>query len=244
MPVIRNQVKLLFLLFVAIFAGMNIIKAQDAEYYTVEGSVTSLAGDPLPGVAVSIPEDFKYAVTDEEGNFSIEALVGANIVFAKDGFLSVSKKVEFGVQNLQIILESVANYNQIAVAYGYRNKNELTHAVSSIGRGSLERNPVVNLSNAIVGRTTGITVLKNGGDEPGYDNSTIFVRGIGTFSSARSPLVLVDHIERDFTQLDAMEIESFSVLKDAAATVQYGIRGANGVVSVQTKRGFCWETGN
>jgi TonB-linked SusC/RagA family outer membrane protein len=238
MPVIRNKYKLLFLLFVAIFAGMNIIKAQDAEYYTVEGSVTSLAGDPLGGVAVSIPEDFKYAVTDEEGNFSIEALVGANIVFTKDGFLSVSKKVEFGVRNLEIILEPVANYNQIAVAYGYRNKNELTHAVSSIGRGSLERNPVANLSNAIVGRTTGITVLKNGGDEPGYDNSSIFVRGIGTFSSARSPLVLVDHIERDFTQLDAMEIESFSVLKDAAATVQYGIRGANGVVSVQTKRGF------
>jgi TonB-linked SusC/RagA family outer membrane protein len=238
MPVIRNKFKLLFLLFVAIFAGMNIIKAQDAEYYTVEGSVTSLAGDPLGGVAVSIPEDFKYAVTDEEGNFSIEALIGANIVFAKDGFLSVSKTVEFGVQNLQIILEPVANYNQIAVAYGYRNKNELTHAVSSIGRGNLERNPVANLSNAIVGRTTGITVLKNGGDEPGYDNSSIFVRGIGTFGSARSPLILVDHIERDFTQLDAMEIESFSVLKDAAATVQYGIRGANGVVSVQTKRGF------
>jgi TonB-linked SusC/RagA family outer membrane protein len=237
MPVIRNLSKLLLFLFVAVFAGMNIIKAQDTEYYTVEGHVSSVSGDTLAGVGVSIPEDFTYTVTDIDGNFSIEARVGANIVFTKKGYLNTSRTTEFGVRFLEVILEPVSE-SKIAVAYGHRSKNELTHAVSSIGPVNLERNPVPNLSNAIVGRATGITVLKNSGDEPGYDNSSIYVRGIGTFSNSRSPLVLVDHIERDFTQLDAMEIESFSVLKDAAATVQYGIRGANGVISVQTKRGF------
>jgi TonB-linked SusC/RagA family outer membrane protein len=130
----------------------------------------------------------------------------------------------------------------IDVGYGTRTKSELTHAISTLSAGNLEKTPVANLSNAIVGRTTGLTVIKNSGDEPGYDNSSIFVRGIGTFGSFVSPLLLVDNVERDFAQFDPMEIESFSVLKDAAATVQYGIRGANGVISVKTKRGFAGKS--
>lgn len=126
----------------------------------------------------------------------------------------------------------------IDVAYGTRTKAELTHAISFISAGSLEKTPVPNLSNAVVGRTTGLTVIKTTGDEPGYDNSSLYVRGIGTFNSYVSPLIMVDNVERNFAQLDPLEIESFSVLKDAAATVQYGIRGANGVINVRTKRGF------
>jgi TonB-linked SusC/RagA family outer membrane protein len=159
------------------------------------------------------------------------------------GLNSVPAQVTAGKTNpasgkLAAASDSTRNQEKIDVAYGTRTKLELTHAISVIRSGSLEKTPVPNLSNAIVGQTTGLTVIKNTGDEPGYDNSSIYVRGIGTFNTYLSPLMLVDDVERNFAQLDPMEIESFSVLKDAAATVQYGIRGANGVISVKTKRGF------
>ncbi len=137
-----------------------------------------------------------------------------------------------------IIPETETTQEMVDVAYGKRSKESLTHAISVINSSSLEKSPVPNLSNAITGRATGLTVIKGSGDEPGYDNSSIYIRGIGTFNSFRAPLVMVDNVVRDFTQLDPMEIESFSVLKDAAATVQYGIRGANGAINVRTKRGF------
>ena len=135
-------------------------------------------------------------------------------------------------------IEGVLKEEMIDVAYGKRTKAGLTHAISVISASGLEKTPVPNLSNAITGRATGLTVIKSSGDEPGYDNSSIYVRGIGTFNSYRAPLIMVDNVVRDFTQLDPMEIESFSVLKDAAATVLYGIRGANGAINVRTKRGF------
>ncbi len=134
--------------------------------------------------------------------------------------------------------DSVGKEQLIDVGYGTRTKSSLTQSISIISAGSLERTPVPNLSNAIVGRATGLTAIKTTGDEPGYDNSNIYIRGIGTFNSFVSPLFIVDNVERNFSQLDPLEIESFTVLKDAAATVQYGIRGANGVINVRTKRGF------
>jgi len=134
--------------------------------------------------------------------------------------------------------DTTLNSKLIDVGYGKRTKAELTHAISTITASTLEQTPVPNLSNAIAGRATGLTVIKQSGDEPGYDNSSIYLRGIGTFGSTSAPLLMVDHVERDFRQLDPMEIESFSVLKDAAATALYGMRGANGVIHVRTKRGF------
>lgn len=162
------------------------------------------------------------------------ALAGFNSVTAQDK----NGQATPGSATPADTLKPAGTEEIIDVAYGTRTKSELTHAVSVIRAGALEKTPVPNLSNAIVGRTTGLTVIKTTGDEPGYDNSAIYVRGIGTFNGFLSPLVLVDNVERDFTQLDPLEIESFSVLKDAAATVQYGIRGANGVIHVKTRRGF------
>lgn len=163
------------------------------------------------------------------------------LVFVISGSIHVK-----GQDDDKVVIDSLpeASFEEemVDVAYGSRSKSGLTHAISVIKAGSLQKTPVPNLSNAITGRATGLTVIKNTGDEPGYDNSSIYVRGIGTFNSYRSPLVLVDNVERDFSQLDPMEIESFSVLKDAAATVLYGIRGANGVINVRTKRGFAGKS--
>jgi TonB-linked SusC/RagA family outer membrane protein len=124
------------------------------------------------------------------------------------------------------------------VAYGTRTKTELTHAVSVAGGEELAKAPVSILQDAVQGKVNGLTSLRYSGSEPGWTTTQFFVRGIGTFGSGQSPLYIVDNVERDITQLDPEEIESLTVLKDAAATVLHGMRAANGVINVTTRRGF------
>jgi len=226
-----------FLLFIAL-AGLNPLPAQEISGKTITGIVNDTGGKPVPDVNVSVLDEFVQTFTDQEGRFSIVVSAGKTLYFSKQGYTAVKINLLSGSDRLVVTLEPADKEKIIDVSYGTRTQSELTHAISSISAGSLEKTPVPNLSNAIVGRTTGLTVIKSTGDEPGYDNSAIYVRGIGTFNSYVSPLILVDNVERNFAQFDPMEIESFSVLKDAAATVQYGIRGANGVINVKTKRGF------
>lgn len=135
--------------------------------------------------------------------------------------------------------DSTATEKKFSPAYGINTgKTELTAAVSSVDGDELAKAPVSILNDAIQGKVTGLTVLRTSGSEPGWTYSNFFVRGTGTFGNGMSPLFLVDNVERDISQLDPEEIESFVVLKDAAATVFYGMRAANGVVHVKTKRGF------
>src|SRR3569833_4080089 len=96
--------------------------------------------------------------------------------------------------------------------------------------------PTPSLSNAIGGRLPGIITRQTSG-EPGYDAANVFIRGLGTFTGTQTPLILVDGVERDMNQLNVQEVESFSILKDASATAVYGIRGAYGVILINTKRG-------
>jgi TonB-linked SusC/RagA family outer membrane protein len=124
------------------------------------------------------------------------------------------------------------------VAYGSRTKTELTSAISVVGGDELAKAPVSILNDAVQGKVTGLTSLRTTGSEPGWTTTQFFVRGIGTFGNGQTPLYMVDNVERDITQLDPEEIQSFTVLKDAAATVAYGMRAANGVINVTTKRGF------
>lgn len=233
-----NHTKLFcFFLFIAL-AGFTSLGAQDVKVKIVTGQVKDLEGQAIPEVSVSVLDKFVNTFTDQEGKFTIEVGPGNTLYFSKKGFVALKKEILASTDVLEISLETADPEEIFDVAYGKRSKSELTHSISVLKASSLEKTPVPNLSNAIVGRTTGLTVIKNTGDEPGYDNSSIYVRGIGTFNSYNAPLVMVDNVERNFSQLDPLEIESFTVLKDAAATVMYGIRGANGVINVKTKRGF------
>lgn len=126
----------------------------------------------------------------------------------------------------------------IAVAYGKRTKSTLTASVSTINSDKLKKSPVSTIGNAIQGLASGLTILRTVGAEPGWDQPNIYIRGIQTFGGGNAPLVMVDDVERDFTQLDPEEIESISILKDAAALAMYGMRAANGVIRVVTKKGF------
>lgn len=143
--------------------------------------------------------------------------------------------VQFAFAQQNDTIPEEKRYN---VAYGARTKTELTHAISVVGGEELAKTPVSILQDAVQGKVTGLTSLRYSGSEPGWTNTQFFVRGIGTFGNGQAPLYMVDNVERDITQLDPEEIESLTVLKDAAATVFYGMRAANGVINVTTKRGF------
>ncbi len=208
------------------------LHAQDVP---VSGKVTS-AGDgvPLMGVSVQIQGTSKGTATDQNGLFKISAPVGAILKLSFIGYLptevKVSKAADISIQ----LQEDVQKLNEtVVVGYGTKKKATLTGAIAMVDAAQLENRPVTNVSNALSG-TPGLFVnLSN--SQPGVDRSTIRIRGVGTLNN-NNPLVLVDGIEYSMDELNPNDIESISVLKDAAAAI-YGSRGANGVILVTTKKG-------
>jgi len=138
---------------------------------------------------------------------------------------------------VQIVSRHYLNQNtERAIGYGSQLAWRVTGALSTVSGDDLQKNFTTNLANTLFGRLPGLTVQQNGG-EPGSDSPSILSRGIGTFNAGRNVLVMVDGFEGSYEQLVPSEIESISLLKDASATAIYGLRGANGVLLVTTKRG-------
>lgn len=207
------------------------------ENTVIKGSVTELTGKPIDHVTVSVLDEFTQASTDKDGKFSLSAAPGKVLLFSKIGFLQ--KKYELSnSEDITVQLEKETTEPIYQVAYGVRSASELTAAISTISASDLSKAPVSTLGNAIQGLGSGLTVLRTVGAEPGWDQPNLYIRGVQTFGGGVTPLVMVDNVERDFSQLDPEEIESFTILKDAAATALYGMRGANGVILVTTKKGF------
>src|SRR5690606_39188756 len=124
----------------------------------------------------------------------------------------------------------------VVVGFGTQKKISLVGAQSTVSPKDLQM-PVANLTNALAGRLAGVVSVQRTG-EPGFDDSDIFIRGISTFSQSLSaPLILVDGVPRTMSNVDPEDIESFTILKDASATAVYGVRGANGVIIINTKKG-------
>lgn len=205
----------------------------------ISGKVTDSKGENIPGTTVMVKGTTVGMVTDMNGSFTLDIPLDSKIlVFSFIGF--ESQEVAIGnksIFNVSLTELTVGLDEVVAVGYGVQKKVTITGAVTQIKGADLLKSPVPNLSTALVGRTTGVMAVQNSG-QPGADDVTLRIRGIGTLSnSAASPLVLVDGIERSFNQLDPNEIESISILKDASSTAVYGIRGANGVIIVTTKKG-------
>ncbi len=209
------------------------VESQEIE---VKGKVTDDKGLPIPGVAVAIKDSKKGTVTDIDGNYSISLPIGnETLVFSSIGFATQ----EIQANNRRMIdvqmKEAVNQLNDVVVVgYGQQKKVTTTGAISTVNAEELKL-PIANLTNVIAGRVAGIIGVQRSG-QPGYDNSEIYIRGISTFTSS-SPLILVDGVERSFANIDPEDIASFSVLKDASATAVYGVRGANGVIIIETKKG-------
>lgn len=204
----------------------------------VSGKVVDETSQALIGVSVKIKGAKGGVQTNHEGFFSIKADPEDILVFNYVGYIEVERQVAtqkvFNIQMkpVQNDLEGV-----VVVGYGKKTKETNVGAISSVTRKELLKNPVGNLTNALTGRLPGLITQQRGG-EPGRDDASLLIRGISTLSAAgAAPLVLVDGVERPFSQIDFNEVESVSILKDASATAVYGVRGANGVVLVTTRRG-------
>ncbi|HVI45922.1 MAG TPA: TonB-dependent receptor [Chitinophaga sp.] len=204
---------------------------------TVKGKVKDLNGNPLPGVTVLVKDTRKGATTDDKGNFTItDVKKDAVLIFQYIGFDAQEVRVD-GKDVISVVMKenqkSLDEY--VVVGYGTQKKVTKTGAVSSVKGAELQQSPNVNISNSLVGRIPGIIAVNNSG-EPGYDGSRLFIRGRSTLGNS-SPLVVIDGFPRDgFERMNPNDIESVSILKDAAAAI-YGSRAANGVILVTTKRG-------
>lgn len=239
---LRWKILVLSVMLLTSFSSMagNDGPANTAMDRTVTGKVISTADDlPMPGVTVVLKGSIKGTTTDVDGNYSIEVPdEGGVLVFSFIGY--TTQEIQIGNQSVIDIrfeedtqgLEEV-----IVVGYGTQKKVNVTGAVAEVGGEVLTSRPVTNASSMLQGRMPGVRVVQNSG-QPGDEGLSIRIRGQGTFSGAGSnPLVLIDGVEGNLSEMDPNNIESVSVLKDAASASIYGSRAANGVILVTTKQG-------
>ncbi|MEN6453391.1 MAG: SusC/RagA family TonB-linked outer membrane protein [Prolixibacteraceae bacterium] len=205
----------------------------------VRGKVTDQSGAPLPGVTVTIEGTTRGVITDTDGTYSIDRKAGEKLVFS---FVGMETQI-IALTNQTVIdvklLEKTEELEDVTVmAFGRAKKESVVSSISTVKVAEL-RLPASNLTTALAGKIAGIISYQTTG-EPGADNAQFFVRGVTTFGYKTSPLILIDGFESttdDLARLQPDDIESFSVMKDASATVMYGARSANGIISVVTKAG-------
>jgi TonB-linked SusC/RagA family outer membrane protein len=207
----------------------------------VRGQIKDETGETLIGATVLIKGSQTGTATDLDGNYMLNYSEKNPVLLVRYlGYKEQEVPIN-GRTVVNITMEPDANLLSeveiVAIGYGTQRKVTLTGSLSSIQGDDLIKMPVANVANMLTGSMPGISSISYSG-QPGADNPEIFIRGMSTFNSAASaPLYLIDGVERDFFQLDPNEIETITVLKDASVTAVYGVRGANGVILVTTKRG-------
>ena len=198
---------------------------------SVSGYVSDETEQPLPGVNILVKGDARGTSTGFDGNFTIEATKGDVLVVSYVGFLAQEIEIKDVLKfSITLIEDTSALEEVVIVGYGTKSKRKLISAISTVDEETLKKLPVATVSNGLEGLASGLFVRQTSG-EPGFSNSSFEVRNFG------SALVIVDGAPGDINQLDANEIESISVLKDAAAAAIYGVQGGNGVVLITTKKG-------
>lgn len=204
---------------------------------TVSGKVTNALGELIPGATIIVKGSKLGVISDSDGHYSLSNVPSdATLVFSFVGM----KTKEIAVSNktlINVVLdeENIGIEEVVAIGYGVQKKADLTGAISTVKGENLIKASVPNLSSALSGKVTGVTSIQTSG-QPGFDDATFRIRGVST-TGDNSPLIIVDGVERSFSRIDPNEIESVTVLKDAASTAVYGARAANGVLLITTKRG-------
>lgn len=206
--------------------------------FTIAGIVMDDKGEELIGVNIYVKGTSLGVVTDIDGRFRLKNIPKNSVVtFSAIGFENYKLTVTDSKEKLKIGLSpKVDELDQVVVvAHGTQRKVSTTGAITTIAAEDLQV-PATSVSNMMQGRVPGIIGVTRSG-EPGNDYSEFWIRGISTFGANTGALVLVDGVEGRLDDIDPVDIESFSILKDASATAVYGVRGANGVVIVTTKKG-------
>ena len=225
---------------IILFLGL-IIQAVSAQNINVHGIITDETGETMIGVSVLVKGTSTGVVTDINGHFSLSVPKNSVLSISYIGYKSQEISIN-GAKKLNIEMEPEAqNLDEVVVvAYGQQKKVSVTGSMSSINNEALLKSPSASLGNAISGKLPGLSTVQYSG-LPGADDPVILIRGQSSFNGS-SPLILVDGVERSFTQIDPNEVADITVLKDASATAVYGVRGANGVILVTTKRGEVGRT--
>ena len=203
----------------------------------VKGTVVDETGEPVIGATVLIVggSASQGTITDMDGNFSINVKLGQKLKITYIGYDESIVAAKEGMK-VQMKTSGAVSLNTVeVVAYGVQKKVTMTGAISSVKSEDLVRTSVGSVNNVLGGQLSGVTTVQYSG-EPGDDAAEIFVRGKATWGDSQ-PLIQVDGVERTMADIDPNEIESVTVLKDASATAVFGVRGANGVVLITTKRG-------
>ncbi|WP_444365541.1 SusC/RagA family TonB-linked outer membrane protein [Prevotella sp.] len=215
----------------------SIVNVQQ-ETSTIKGIVVDETGEPIIGASIKVKGSQNVgSITGIDGDFSLKGVKkGSTIVITYIGFQT--KEVKVTSDNLKIQLQSDSqNLNEVVVVgYGTQKKVNMSGAVASINMNELtESRPITNVSQALAGLAAGVNVSSSS-NIPGNDNASILVRGQGTLNSS-SPLIIIDGVEQGINTVNPQDIESVSVLKDAASASIYGSRAANGVILITTKKG-------
>ncbi|MGI4872325.1 MAG: SusC/RagA family TonB-linked outer membrane protein [Janthinobacterium lividum] len=212
------------------------------------GRVTGPDGAGLPGVTVLLKGTTTGTATDAEGRFALAGPAGSTLVFSSVGFVRREVVPASGAAvNVQLTDDQKALDEVVVVGYGTQQRQAVTGAVSSVSAREIASQPVPDVSQALQGRAAGVTVTQNSGAPGGAGGTSVRVRGI-TSAGYNAPLYVVDGFplpssdENQLNVINPNDIESIDVLKDASATAIYGVRAANGVVLITTKRGKAGKT--
>ena len=208
----------------------------------ITGKVTDDTGEGLPGVNITVKDTNIGVITDFNGDYKLNIPDEATVlIFSYVGY--VAEEVEIaGRSTIDVrLLPDVSTLSEIVVlGYGSQEKKDVTGAVSTIKGNTLTKAPASNLASALTGKLSGVITNQPTG-QPGFDDVQFRIRGISSYKGGQQPLIIVDGIERPFSRINPNNVESVTILKDAAATAVYGRRGANGVVLIVTKRGATGE---
>ena len=213
--------------------------AEQSKGISIKGTVLDESGLPVIGANIMVKGTNTGTITDLNGYFSLSVpYADAVLTVSFIGYTSQDVPLK-GRKEVKVVLveDSKTLQEVVVVGFGSQKKATLTGAVASVNVKELSQSPSANITNALAGRMPGLTVTQFGGGEPGKDVASFAVRGLSSYNGgAQSPIIIVDGVERSLSSLDPNEIETFSILKDASATAVYGIRGANGVIIVTTKK--------
>lgn len=222
-------------------SGDSVRTEASANPAVVTGTVIDESGEPVIGANISLKgSNDIIAVSDSNGLFSIPGLNGDETLKVEYlGYDDETIKLTTGEQSYRVVLKPDMSQLDEVVVVGYatQKKVDLTGAVSSISSNALSDRPLTNATSALAGLAAGLTVTNSGGNTPGYESQSILVRGQGTLNNA-APLVVVDGMTGiAISDINPQDIESISILKDAASAAIYGSRAANGVILVTTRQG-------
>ena len=214
-----------------------------SQSFTISGTITDReSNEPLIGAGILVKGVGRGTITDMDGKYSLEVKRGETLVFSYVGYQSTEIAItNQRTLNISLTVSEANNLNEVlVVGHGSAKRITLTGAVSGIQASELRRVPTSNLQNTLAGKLPGFFSQQRSG-QPGKDASDFFIRGVSSLNSdGNKPLIMVDDVEYSYEQLSQIninEIESISILKDASTTAIYGIKGANGVLVVKTRRG-------